>query len=112
MITVRFRSGYAVTYSDATYVDYNGINLVRLFTKKDGRWVCDIMRSSGCLIEARKPCSITQPGTGMDKQLEEAERKRDKYYNWYKDEHESCAMMGRSISALRGVITKLKQKNN
>lgn len=55
MITVRFPNGHFVTYNNATYVWY-GDQFARLYVKKDGDWVADILLSGGPIIENIRPC--------------------------------------------------------
>lgn len=37
---------------------------------------------------------------------------RDRYYKWWQKQLDESARLGRRISALQGVITKLKKKKN
>lgn len=47
----------------------------------------------------------------MAKYLQQLINERDQYKRYYEEKRESCNRMGRRISALQGVITRMKKKS-
>lgn len=73
MMTVRFESGYSVTYNNANYIRWatsrGGFH--RLYDKKDGDLITTV--SGNCMIEWGRPCRVDKPGESrkMDDLLSE-----------------------------------------
>lgn len=62
MMTVRFPSGVAVTYNDATYLRY-GARAQELYTKDPaagGTWIASVPVATGCIVETCRPCKVEQ----------------------------------------------------
>ncbi len=57
MFTVRFPTGVAVVYNDANYLYYRN-SCMELYTQKDGRWICSIPNSTGCIVESMPACRV------------------------------------------------------
>ncbi len=63
MLTVRFPTGVAITYNNATKLYYNDDRWV-LFTddkEKGGQWVCSIQKGAGAIVEAIHACAVENP---------------------------------------------------
>jgi hypothetical protein len=61
--TVRYPSGQAVTYNDATFL-YHGNGSWEIYTKdkeKGGRCICVIQQSAGVAVEFVTPCKVENP---------------------------------------------------
>lgn len=57
MITVRFPSGFFVTYNSASWAVRKDA-FTDLYTRKDGDWVAQVNHASGAIIEVVPPCSV------------------------------------------------------
>ena len=77
MITVRFPSGVAVTYSDANDVQFCADHISICYKNEKGTrfWRAAVQLQAGCVIEWTKPCEVTasplpSPDAAIDRLLE------------------------------------------
>jgi hypothetical protein len=66
MMTVRFPNGQAVTYNDACVLAYEDHAWLIYGVRK--KWIASLQLSAGAIVEAVRPCSITNPVQNITKE--------------------------------------------
>ena len=69
MITIRYPTGLALTYNDATFLRRDNGKFI-LYTREGGNFIAETQASAGATAEFRRPCTIDQGGMSIRKVVE------------------------------------------
>ena len=68
MITVRFASGFSVTYNSASWVDWTDDQTIRLKDREDGKTIALVPKVA--LVEFSSPCAMSNPWLDLKSAVE------------------------------------------